>query len=193
MFLSKLLLLIFIFVILFSGSYYKLNLLQIALLDFLAFILVLVGSFGRLWSSIYIEGKKTSFLVIEGPYSITRNPLYIFSFVMLIGYAVALKSIAVAVFFLFVYIFLYAPTILNEEKKLKEIHGDEFEKYFSNTPRFFPRIGFPISSTSTLTTNRKNVERVLVEVMGFIFFYALIKLIEAIKVSGAINPHFILY
>ena len=183
----------FLFVIIFSDSYYKLSIFQNAVLDLIALFLVLIGSFGRLWSSIYIEGKKTSSLVMDGPYSITRNPLYVFSFVMIFGYAVALKSIVIALFFLFIYIFLYAPTIINEEKELKKIHGEEFEKYFSSTPRFLPKISMPISSISTLSANRKNIERVLVEVMGFIFFYAIIKFVEVIKMTGSLNFHFILY
>lgn len=40
--------------------------------------LMLVGIGGRLWSVLYIGGRKTVEIVSTGPYSVTRNPLYFF-------------------------------------------------------------------------------------------------------------------
>ena len=40
-----------------------------------------IGAFGRIWCSLYIAGYKNNVLVIEGPYSMCRNPLYFFSFI----------------------------------------------------------------------------------------------------------------
>ena len=48
-------------------------------LKIVGFILILIGGFGRLWSSLYIEGNKNEKLISGGPYSMMRNPLYIFS------------------------------------------------------------------------------------------------------------------
>ncbi|MGO7726914.1 hypothetical protein ACC713_12320 [Rhizobium johnstonii] len=38
-------------------------------------LLIAFGIIGRIWSTIYIGGRKNSALVTQGPYSITRNPL----------------------------------------------------------------------------------------------------------------------
>ena len=41
-------------------------------------ILIMVGIIGRTWCAMYIGGNKLNRLVTEGPYSLTRNPLYVF-------------------------------------------------------------------------------------------------------------------
>ncbi len=38
-------------------------------------LLVGIASLGRLWCSIYIAGYKTDYLVAQGPYSMSGNPL----------------------------------------------------------------------------------------------------------------------
>lgn len=187
------LLAVFILIIIFSHRYYDLSEIQVAYLNLLALLLILIGSFGRLWSSVYIEGRKTSVLVTDGPYSLMRNPLYMFSLIMIIGYSVALKSILIGIILLSLYIFLYAPTIFNEEKMLRDLHGKQFDEYSSKTPRFFPRLMFPISTSPFLSVSRKNIERVLIEIMGFIFFYGIIKFVESIKLAGLIETYFALY
>ncbi len=62
-------------------------------MSILGFVLVVFGSFGRIWASLYIEGNKTKNLITAGPFSMVRNPLYFFSLIMLIGFSLALKAI----------------------------------------------------------------------------------------------------
>jgi protein-S-isoprenylcysteine O-methyltransferase Ste14 len=42
---------------------------------------------GRIWCALYIAGRKNTDLCIDGPYSICRNPLYLFSFFGAVGFA----------------------------------------------------------------------------------------------------------
>ena len=99
------------------------------------FILVLIGVFGRIWSSLYIEGNKTNNLITEGIYAVSRNPLYFFSFLLLLGYCFVIKSIIIVGMALLIWILIYPRTIKHEEEKLLKIHKDEYLNYYNRTPK----------------------------------------------------------
>lgn len=40
------------------------------------YVLLGVSAMGRAWASAYVAGRKNQVLVQDGPYSITRHPLY---------------------------------------------------------------------------------------------------------------------
>lgn len=58
--------------------------------------LILIGILGRTWCSMYISGRKLVSLVTLGPYSISRNPLYVFSSIAAFGVAAQFGSIVFA-------------------------------------------------------------------------------------------------
>ena len=95
-------------------------------MSILGFVLVVFGSFGRIWASLYIEGNKTKNLVTSGPFSMVRNPLYFFSLIMLLGFSLALKAIYLPLALLLIFVIFHIPTIANEERKLRTNHGDKF-------------------------------------------------------------------
>lgn len=101
--------------------------------------LVLVSIKGRIWCMLYIGGKKDRTLVVDGPYSRSRNPLYYYSTLGVVGIAAASGMLtAVAGLFLVVVAGNYI-VIRREEKKLRLLHGDSFTDYCSRVPRFWPR------------------------------------------------------
>ena len=106
----------------------KITAFESLMISIFGFIMVLIGSFGRIWASIYIEGNKTRKLITEGPFSMVRNPLYFFSLLIMIGFCLALKSIYLGISLLIIFIFFHFPTILNEESKLKMIHKKKILK-----------------------------------------------------------------
>ena len=124
-----------------------------------------------------------------------RNPLYFFSLLMLFGYACTIKSIIIGLILLSIFLLLYIPTILNEEKVLLNEHDDDYNRYFRKTPRFFPRIRLytKASENNQMNINIKNIDRVLIEILGFISFQAIIRFLNFMHNNGYIETYLILY
>jgi protein-S-isoprenylcysteine O-methyltransferase Ste14 len=83
--------------------------------------------------------RKNESLATSGPYAYTRNPLYLGSLLMGVGFAVAARSWAVGVALLVMFFVIYLPVIRDEEAFLRRTFP-EFEEYTRRVPRMFPRL-----------------------------------------------------
>jgi protein-S-isoprenylcysteine O-methyltransferase Ste14 len=83
--------------------------------------------------------RKNESLAISGPYAYTRNPLYLGSLLMGLGFAVAARSWWVGIALLVMFFAIYLPVISDEEKFLRQ-KFPEFEKYARRVPRMVPRL-----------------------------------------------------
>ncbi len=83
--------------------------------------------------------KKNEELTVTGPYSHTRNPLYLGSLILAIGFAISSRSWIIAAVIVALFFFIYLPVIRGEEVFLRQ-QFPEFENYASNVPRLFPRL-----------------------------------------------------
>jgi hypothetical protein len=85
--------------------------------------------------------RKNEALATSGPYAYTRNPLYLGSLLIGIGFAVAARSWWVGVVLAVMFFAIYVPVIRDEEVFLRQ-KFPEFEDYARRVPRMWPRI-FP--------------------------------------------------
>jgi protein-S-isoprenylcysteine O-methyltransferase Ste14 len=99
--------------------------------------LVLMGEAVRTWSSGCIRKNKE--LAMDGPYAHTRNPLYLGSFGIGLGFVVMGNSLGVWVIFLAAFGVIYWGVIRSEEEYLARSFGPRFEEYMRRVPRFIPR------------------------------------------------------
>src|SRR5580658_2314558 len=83
--------------------------------------------------------RKNESLATSGPYAYTRNPLYLGSLLMGVGFAVAARSWAVGVALLVMFFAIYVPVIRDEEAFLRRTFP-EFEEYARRVPRMVPRM-----------------------------------------------------
>ncbi len=99
--------------------------------------IALAGILVRAWASGHI--MKNDRLATSGPYAFTRNPLYVGSLLISVGFAIVahwLVVAGVAAFFLLI----YAPTIAREKANIERRFPAAYEQYAANVPAFFPRL-----------------------------------------------------
>ncbi|MBI5096501.1 MAG: isoprenylcysteine carboxylmethyltransferase family protein [Nitrospirae bacterium] len=90
----------------------------------------------RTWASGFI--KKDKELAQEGPYALTRNPLYLGNFLIGLGFSIMACIPILLTLFLLAFSLIYIFTIRNEEKSLSAKFGDTYSAYKSRVPVFFP-------------------------------------------------------
>jgi protein-S-isoprenylcysteine O-methyltransferase Ste14 len=83
--------------------------------------------------------QKNELLATGGLYAHTRNPLYLGSLILSIGFAIASRSWWVGGGIVLLFFAIYLPVIRGEEVFLRE-HFPQFEDYARQVPRLLPRI-----------------------------------------------------
>lgn len=78
------------------------------------------------------KGQNT--LITEGPFKLTRNPIYLGLMLLFVGYSRALHSPAIVL--CIPYYFLFRSFIHQEEALLLTIFGKKYEEYKKKVPRW---------------------------------------------------------
>ncbi|MGA8143328.1 MAG: isoprenylcysteine carboxylmethyltransferase family protein [Candidatus Acidiferrales bacterium] len=94
---------------------------------------------GKQWALVarVVEGHE---LIIEGPYSHVRNPIYLAMFGMLVATGLAVSQWQAFVAGILVFLIGNEIRIRSEEKLLRETFGPKFDEYAARVPAFFPRL-----------------------------------------------------
>src|SRR6185503_3340423 len=83
--------------------------------------------------------RKNAELATTGPYAYTRNPLYLGSVIIAIGFIIAARNIWIGISALAMFAFIYLPVIAAEEKYLRSAFPG-YARYVNEVPRFLPRL-----------------------------------------------------
>ncbi|WP_420963158.1 methyltransferase family protein [Brucella sp. IR073] len=160
--------------IFFTTAHFKAGTWQRDWIEDFGALLIFVAILGRAWCTLYIGGKKTVALVKSGPYSISRNPLYFFSFVAVAGLGLQTGSISMAAFMTLMAYLIFLPVVLSEEAGLSSAHGAQYEAYRNAVPRFFPRPNLWQDGDS-ITANPGMLRRTIADGMVFVLLAFLIR------------------
>jgi protein-S-isoprenylcysteine O-methyltransferase Ste14 len=169
----------------FTAAPYKEDSLTDLLFETSGLFLLTICSIGRLWALLYISGYKKLELIMEGPYSMVRHPLYVFSLIGAIGIGLASENILVLAVMIIFYLSYYPLTILVEEKKLVDKFGQAYLDYIKRTPRFIPKLSL-YKSSAQYQINADIFVKNLANGMWFIWIFILLNLIETLQQNGFI-------
>ena len=111
---------------------------------------VVLGESLRFWANGYVghvkvnrtaetgKNPKAGQLVTAGPYAFVRNPLYLGSFIIGLGFCVIVGQIWFLVAALGTFLIVYRRKIVEEEDVLFHEWGEAFKRYQDAVPRLFP-------------------------------------------------------
>jgi hypothetical protein len=149
-------------------------------------VLAAVGMVGRIWCLTYSSGYKSSELVTQGPYSVSRNPLYFFSFIGLIGIGLATETVTLTLFLIAFFALVYPAVIAGEEEFLQGRFGEPYAEYCRRTPRFFPDRSLFVEPDS-YTVQPRTLRRSLGGVIWFIGLPVVIQILVSLRTVGALD------
>lgn len=108
-------------------------------------ILVVIGELIRIWAAGHLQKEKI--LTTGGPYRFIRNPLYLGSFLIAIGFGLISGSIWVWILVVAYFALVYIPVIRYEETILRKKFS-EYPPYAAKVPALYPTV-FPYSTSTT--------------------------------------------
>ena len=82
--------------------------------------------------------KKDRVLTTTGPYAYVRNPLYLGSILLGVGFAIASRDIWVGVFLVVYFVLIYVPVIQGEQQYLRATFPG-YAEYTEQVPSLLPR------------------------------------------------------
>lgn len=152
------------------------------LMEVVGTLLIIACVLGRFWSILYVGKHKNRGVVTDGPYSITRNPLYFFSTIGAFGVGLLFGKLTLAlVLGIGVFAILYR-TALKEQAYLTAEFGAAYADYATRVPMFLPDLRL-FRTSDDVTVSAAAIRRNLLD--AFVFLSA----IPLAELSAALHEH----
>ena len=157
----------------------------------IGFVLITIGESLRMWAVSYAGGVTRTTkvgapsLCTSGPYSYTRNPLYIGNMVIYSGVVFVAGSLNISSTLIITWVFFtiqYYLIINLEQNTLIGIFGKEYEKYINNVPKLFPRFSswknkdkyMPMKFSKTIKTEKRTFQNIILLILIIFFKHYLV-------------------
>jgi protein-S-isoprenylcysteine O-methyltransferase Ste14 len=151
----------------------------------IGYFLVIAGAMGRGYCSAYIGGRKNDVVVSSGPFSVVRNPLYVFSFLAVVGIGLQSGMLTILVLLVAAFALYYPMVIAKEEQFLHHKFGEAYTVYMAKVPRWIPNLKLWYEP-EMVETQPKFLRKTLMD--ASIFFLAL----PAFAIINALHIHNVL-
>jgi protein-S-isoprenylcysteine O-methyltransferase Ste14 len=182
-YISRLFAVVILLLVLFTGQSFPDDSVLDISFELMGLFLLTICSMGRLWALMYISGNKSHEIITDGPYSIVRHPLYLFSLLGAMGIGLVSENLLVLAVIMIFYIIYYPLTILAEEKKMKNKFGQTYLEYKHVTPMFMPKFSL-YKGPHFYVVNADAFVKNFISGMWFIWIYILFAIIEKAQYMG---------
>lgn len=149
----------------------------------LGFLLLMVCTLGRLWSLQYLSGFKTKTVVEAGPFSVVRNPLYLFSFLGALGACLVANHALLAGVLIVAYVVYYPFVVISEERGMERELGSAYLAYKKRVPRFLPRF-VRFHNPEEYTIRARKFSQAYLDAIWFPVAFLLLSLMLQFQESG---------
>ncbi len=153
-------------------------------------ICLILCTVGRIWASVHIDGRKDRELVTDGPYSVVRNPLYVFSAIGALGFGLASENLAVLALLLLAFALYYPLVVRGEEEVLAGLFPDSFPAYAARVRRFLPRPSL-FRENAIVPVDARRFRRSLMDATVFLWLYLLLQGLEWLHGAGVLPTLFL--
>ncbi|MDX1974309.1 MAG: isoprenylcysteine carboxylmethyltransferase family protein [Rickettsiales bacterium] len=153
--------------------------------DWGGYFLVIICVLGRAYCSSYIGGIKNEGIMRMGPYAIVRNPLYVFSFIGLLGIGLQSGSVSILVLLVITFLAYYKQVVAKEEAFLEHKFGDAYRVYKAEVPRWIPKFTLWQEPQEVLT-RPYFIRHTMMDAVPFFMALPLFELLETLHESGVI-------
>ena len=140
-------------------------------------LFLFAGAMGRVVASFTMASRKNTTVIDTELYSVVRHPLYFFSFIMVIGVSMLTGRPDISFLVITIFFVCFYPMMLNEEKFLADLFGDDYTAYMKKTPRFLPRFS-QWRGSEEVTINLPLVLRTLFDASVALLLIPLVEIIE---------------
>lgn len=161
------------------------------LLDMAGIVLISICALGRLYTTAFLGGAKNERLITHGPFSVVRNPLYVFSLIGFSGIALMTSHILFIVLVPLAFLGLYTLLVGREEAFLEKQFGAEYTAYKNAVPRFLPDFS-RYENPDEIKVNTKLFNKGAFDAIWWFAAYPLVELAEYLQDNGWIDPLFFL-
>lgn len=152
-------------------------------LEVTGLMLVFSAILGRLWSILYIGSFKNRAVVDIGPYSMTRNPLYLFSLVGICGVGLMSGSLVLTLAMTTAFYIVMRYTADREAADLKRMFGQAYEEYAARTPFFLPN-PFLYKGAAKVSFSQRALAKTFRDGLFLLALFPILEILEYLRANG---------
>lgn len=164
--------------VVFTRSAWPMAVLEI--LEVAGLALEIAAVLGRFWSIVYIGGQKNQTIMQDGPYSVCRHPLYLFSTLGVLGLGLMLGSVIMSALLGGITFAILSVTARKEEAFFRGKFGPAYDEYAARVPMILPSLsGF--RTDGEIVVSVRHLRQSLMDALVFLAFIPLAELLEFLK------------